>query len=80
MNAGDQLIQQGFERGLERGRAEALRAGITAVLSARGLKCGEDTRSKLAACSDAPSLTRWLARAVTALSEADVFADADADS
>jgi hypothetical protein len=69
MNAGEQLIQQGHARGL--------RAGIEAVLSARGLECGENTRSKLEACSDTSRLTRWLTRAATAHTEADVFTDVD---
>jgi hypothetical protein len=69
MYAGDKLIQQG--------RLESLRSAIAAVLSARGLACSENTRSKLETCTDASRLTRWLTRAVTVHSETDVFADAD---
>jgi hypothetical protein len=73
MNAGEQLIQ----RGVQQGRLETLRPDIAAVLSARGVTCSEGTRSKLAACSDAVTLTHWLIRAATALSEGEVFADGD---
>ena len=72
MNAGEQLREQG--------RVETLRSNIATVLTARGLACGDDTRSKLAACNDTSRLTRWLTRAVTADSEADVFADGAIDS
>jgi hypothetical protein len=61
----------------ERGAIEGLRLNIATVLTARGLACSDDTRSKIATCTDASRLTRWLTRAATAHSEADVFADVD---
>jgi hypothetical protein len=50
---------------------------IEAVLTARGLKLSERNRAKLAACTDVSILARWNTRAATALSDGDVFAEAD---
>jgi predicted transposase YdaD len=76
MNAGEQLIQQGVQRG----RSEALRDAIVSVLAARGLGCSEASKARLAACEDVALLAQWLTRAVTASAEAEVFADAGRDS
>ena len=72
MNAGEQLRQEG--------REEALRGAIASVLMVRGLGCGEASKAKLAACKDVSLLTHWHTRAVTASSEAEVFADVGSDS
>jgi hypothetical protein len=74
VNAAEQLIAEGERRGLERGRAEGLRAAITTALSARSLSLSDVGRARLGSCTDVAILTQWLARAVTASSEADVFA------
>jgi len=74
---------EGLERGLERGRTEGLergrdglRAGIATALMARSVSLSEAGRARIASCSDIDTLTRWLGRAVTATSEAEVFASA----
>lgn len=69
MNAAEQLIEQGRAEG----HATGLRAAITTALSARAVPMSELARARIAACTDIPLLTRWLARAVTASVEADVF-------
>jgi predicted transposase/invertase (TIGR01784 family) len=74
MNAAEQLIEQGRLEGLERGRAEGLRAAIATALSARSMALSDVGRARLASCADVATLTRWLASAVTASSEAEVFA------
>jgi len=86
MNAGEQLIAEGLERGRAEGRAEgrvagiaegrteALRTAIVTALSARGLSLSDAGREKLASCADADVLTHWLARAVTVNSEVEIFA------
>jgi predicted transposase/invertase (TIGR01784 family) len=66
MNAGQQLIEQG--------RTEGLRAAIVSVLGARALTLSELGRARLASCADVATLTRWLERAATSASEAEVFA------
>ena len=68
VNAAEQLMQQGEVRGL--------RAGIAQVLAARSLPMSELGRARLAATEDVATLTRWLGRAATAGSEAEVFAGA----
>jgi predicted transposase/invertase (TIGR01784 family) len=81
VNAAQQLIEQGRAEGradwLERGRAEGLRDAITHVLIARTLPLSEASRARLTSCADVAVLTGWLKRAATAVSEAEVFADAD---
>ena len=80
MNAGERLIEQGRAEGLERGRTEGLvdglRAAIATALVARSVALSEAGRARIASCSDIDTLTRWLGRAVTAASEAEVFASA----
>jgi hypothetical protein len=70
VNAAQQLIEQG--------RAEGLRAAISTALVTRSLSLSELGRARLAACNDGPTLTRWLARAITAGTEAEVFASESA--
>ena len=74
MNAGEQLRAEGREQA-EQGRAEGLRAAVTAVMSARQLPLSEAGRARLASCTDVATLTRWHARALTATTEGEVFAD-----
>jgi len=82
MNAGEQLIEQGREQGLQvgreqgraQGRADGLRTAISAVMFARQLPLSESGRSRMASCSDVPTLTAWLQRAATASAEAEIFA------
>jgi predicted transposase/invertase (TIGR01784 family) len=74
VNAGEQLIAEGIAKGIERGRTEGLRAAIERVLAARSVILSEVGRTRLAACADSATLTRWLERAATAASEAEVFA------
>ena len=69
MNAGDQLIAEGIERG----RAEGLRAAIEQVLGVRSVPLSEVGRARITACTDVTLLTRWLRQAATAAAEADVF-------
>ncbi len=78
MNAAEQLIAQGREEGREEGREAGLREAIAEVLEARALPLSEVGRARLASCTDVAMLTRWLKRAATASSEAEVFASGDA--
>ena len=82
MNAGDRLIEQGRAEGLARGQAEGivkgqaegLRVAIAAMLAARGLGPSELGKARLGACFDIALLTTWVTCAMTAATEADVFA------
>lgn len=56
------------------GKAEGLAEGILTLLRARGLMVSEAVRARVLACKDLGTLDRWLIRASTAVSDADVFA------
>ncbi|MEO5726077.1 MAG: hypothetical protein ABIV93_03670 [Byssovorax sp.] len=51
----------------------ALREGIAALLGAREITCSSEARERLSSCSDAPTLQRWLFKAMTAGTEGEVF-------
>jgi hypothetical protein len=72
MNAGEQLIALGRAEGEQKGR-DIVRAATVTALSARGIPLSEPGRARLAACVDVAVLTQWLATALTAASEAEVF-------
>jgi hypothetical protein len=55
-----------------------VRAAIANVLEARALSLSEVGRTRLASCTDVAMLARWLTRAATASSEAEVFASESA--
>lgn len=59
-------LEQGREEGREEGRLVALRSGVLAVLSQRGLAVTKAQQKRIADCTDAELLARWLERAVTA--------------
>jgi hypothetical protein len=62
----------------QRGEARGLRAGVLAILDTRSLTLGELGRARLESCEDLTILTRWLVRAASAASEAEVFAGGNA--
>ena len=78
MTYSEQLIEQGREQGreqgLEQGQRETLRAVVFDALAARGVALSGEAREQVAACTDIGLLRLWLTRAVTASSEAEVFA------
>jgi hypothetical protein len=74
LNAADQLRAEGELRGEVNGELRGLRVAVATALAARALPLSDAGRARLASCWDATILTRWLTRAVTAASEADVFA------
>ena len=62
---------RGRAEGEARGRAEALMT----LLAARKIPIAAEVRARILACRDIPTLDRWIARAASATSVADVFAD-----
>ncbi len=54
---------------------DALRQGITGLLAARGIVCSDETQARLAACTDATVLQRWLVRAMSAVTAEEIFAN-----
>jgi hypothetical protein len=71
MNAGERLI----ERGRVEGEVRAFRAAIATALEERSIPCSELGRARIESCADVVALKRWLVRAMTAATEADVFVD-----
>lgn len=69
MNAAEQLRAEGRAEGEQKG----LRDAIVLALAARSVRLSDVGSARLAACTDVAVLTGWLARAVTAASEAEVF-------
>ena len=65
--------QEGMREGLQKGQAAAL----LALLAERGLTPTPEERAHIAACTDETLLARWVRRAVTAPSVADLFCRVD---
>ena len=66
---------EGREEGMAEGRVEGRAHSLLAVLAARGLEVPEDVRARIVACPDVARLDTWLARAVSAVSAAEVVRD-----
>ncbi len=64
---------EGLAEGKREGLAEGKREALLVLLGARGLAVSDTERAAIAACSDAAQLDRWIARAVTATSAAEVL-------
>ena len=67
----DMLQARARSEGETHGKAEAL----VTVLRARQLPVDDATRARIEACTDSATLDRWIARAATAATVAEVFAD-----
>ena len=65
-------LEEGHQRGLEEGR-QALRSTLKSILLARGFSLDPDQADRLAACHEMALLERWVGRAVTAPTAAEVF-------
>jgi predicted nucleotidyltransferase/HEPN domain-containing protein len=65
-------MQEGLREGLREGEAKGTAAAILLVLRTRGIAVPEEIEQRIAACTDPAVLSRWLERAVTAQSAAEV--------
>jgi predicted transposase YdaD len=84
---GEELIeqgrQQGLARGREEGRAEGLQRGLTQgraeyilrILAARGVQADEVARERILTCTDVATLDRWFERSLNATTLSDVLDD-----
>jgi hypothetical protein len=70
---GEEKEAQGFARGKTAGVTETMAASILAVLAARGIPVDGETRARILACGDVPTLERWLSHAATAASAQSVI-------
>ena len=66
---------QGEAKGEARGEAKGRAHAVLAVLAARQIEVPEPARAQIAGCADLEVLDRWLARAATAQSVADVLGE-----
>jgi predicted transposase YdaD len=69
----DAAEARGREEGKIDGKAEGKAEAILAFLAARGIAVDSETRARIAACTDAGTLDRWIARAATAASAMEVI-------
>lgn len=67
-------LRQRWEREKAELRAESKAEAILTVLTTRGFKVSEYVRQRVLGCKDPSVLDRWLAKAVTAASDAEVVA------
>ncbi|HEX8823716.1 MAG TPA: transposase, partial [Archangium sp.] len=78
---GEELIEQGRQQGLARGREEGREEGLTRgraedilrILTARGVDVGEEARQRILTCTDVATLDRWFDRSLTATTLSDVL-------
>ncbi|OPF84545.1 hypothetical protein VT50_0200400 [Streptomyces antioxidans] len=77
------LIEETFLKGKAAGRAEAraeVRAKIVLrVLKARGIPTSDETRDRIANCTDLSILDRWFDRAITVSTADELFAEEEPD-
>lgn len=66
-------LRQRWEREKAELRAEGKAEAILTVLTARGFQVSDGVRQRVLGCKDPGLLERWLTRAVTALSDAEVI-------
>jgi hypothetical protein len=73
---GDALIEQGWLKGLDKGRAEGLAEAraqdVLRILAARRIPVDERARALILSCKDLDTLDRWFDRALSATSLADL--------
>jgi flagellar biosynthesis/type III secretory pathway protein FliH len=67
--------QEGLQEGEAKGEAKGRAADILLVLKTRGVAVPPEIEQRIAACTDAAVLSRWLTRAVTAESAAEVLCE-----
>jgi predicted nucleotidyltransferase/HEPN domain-containing protein len=70
----NQGLREGMQEGLREGEAKGRAADVLLVLKTRGVAVPEEIEQRIAACTDPAVLSRWLERAVTAQSAAEVVA------
>ncbi|WP_040800559.1 hypothetical protein [Nocardia higoensis] len=70
-----QTSQRIREEGREEGLASGQAVSVLRVLDRRGIEVADADRERILGCADTETLTRWLDRALTAESVAEVFAE-----
>ncbi|HET6635329.1 MAG TPA: hypothetical protein VFH77_09935, partial [Streptomyces sp.] len=70
------IVEESYLRGISDGMAEARRQTLLRLLDKRGVPVSEAARTRIADCTDADVLDRWLDRAFTVTDAADLFTEA----
>lgn len=73
VSGADALIAKGKLQGLSEGLAKGLAKAVLDVLAVRSLSIPTSLRRRVSSCRDEQRLRRWLERAITATSVAEVF-------
>ncbi|MFF4172029.1 hypothetical protein [Streptomyces sp. NPDC001744] len=71
----EEIRDEGRAEGKAEGRAQAAADAILLVLEQRGLDVSDEVRARVTGCDDPETLRGWLARAVTAATAEEVFAE-----
>lgn len=69
----EQVLSEGVEKGIEKGRPTEARSNLRRVLDARKLTLAPADDAKIDACDDVTTLERWLIQAATATSAAEAL-------
>jgi hypothetical protein len=72
-SAAEQLIQEGVRRGEAKGKAEGKAEDLLVILETRGLDVSAEQRARILECKDVAQLDRWLRKAITANTVAELF-------
>jgi flagellar biosynthesis/type III secretory pathway protein FliH len=72
-SAAQQLIQQGIQQGKTEGEARGKAESVLAIFEARGLTVSAEQRAQILESKNVDELDRWLRKAVTAASAAELF-------
>ncbi|MDW4907414.1 hypothetical protein RB628_19160 [Streptomyces sp. ADMS] len=67
------IFEEVREEAQTKGRAEGRAEDVLTVLTERGIDVPEEARERITGCGDPETLSRWLRRAVTAASAAEIF-------
>jgi len=70
----EEVWQEGFQKGLR----EGWRSALLVVLEARGFQVDEQTRQRIATCTELEQLRRWVRKAVSVQSVQELFETAPA--
>jgi len=68
-------VDEARDEGKTEGQNEGKTQAVLAVLQARGIAVDDASRTRILACTDLATLDRWIVRAATVSTLADVFAD-----
>jgi predicted transposase YdaD len=72
---GEELIEQGRQKGMLEGEAKGRAEGVLRILAARGVHVPEEARQRILSCTDLVVLDRWFDQALKATRLSDVLGD-----